>query len=63
MKAITDSYCDSIFEVVHEEELVYDEDELWLGGNCGVPDICRSVRSRFVFVRPKPVESPSSRPS
>ena len=56
MKAITDSYCDSIFEVVHEEELVYDEDELWLGGNCGVPDICRSVRSRFVFVRPKPVE-------
>jgi Reverse transcriptase (RNA-dependent DNA polymerase) len=33
-----------------------DEDELWLGGNCGVPDICRSVRSRFVFVRPKPVE-------
>jgi hypothetical protein len=57
MKAITDSYCDSIFEVVHEDELEYDEDELWLGGNCGVPDICRSVRSRFVFVRPMPVSA------
>ena len=57
MKAITDSYCDSIFEVVHEEELVYGEDELWLGGNCGVPDIRRRIRSRFVFVRPKPVSA------
>jgi hypothetical protein len=59
MKAITDSYgCyDSIFEVVHEEEVVYEEDELWLGGNCGVPDTRRSVRSRFVFVRPKPVSA------
>jgi hypothetical protein len=42
---------DSIFEVVHEE------DELWLGGNCGDPDICRSARSRFVFVRPTPVSA------
>ena len=56
MTAIT-SYgrCDSIFEVVHEVELEYEEDELWLGGNCGVPDIRRRIRSRFVFVRPKPI--------
>jgi hypothetical protein len=56
MKAIT-SYgpYDGIFEVVHEVELEYDEDELWLGGNCGVPDIRRRIRSRFVFVRPKPI--------
>jgi hypothetical protein len=56
MKAITSygSY-DSIFEVVHEVELEYEEDELWLGGNCGVPDIRRRIRSRFVFVRPKPI--------
>jgi hypothetical protein len=53
-----DSYgCyDIIFEVVHEEEIVY-EDELWLGGNCGDSDICRSARSRFVFVCPKPVSA------
>jgi hypothetical protein len=53
MNAITDSYgyYDSIFEVMHEEG------ELWLGGNCGEPDICRSVRSRFVFVRPMPVSA------
>jgi hypothetical protein len=51
MKAVADLYgsYDSIFEVTEEE------DELWLGGNFGDPDICRSVRSRFVFVRPKPV--------
>jgi hypothetical protein len=59
MKAITGLYgCyDSIFEVVHEEEVVYEEDELWLGGNCGAPDICRSARSCFVFVRPKLVSA------
>jgi hypothetical protein len=59
MKAITESHgrCDSIFEVVHEEELEYDEDELWLGANCGVPDMCRRLRSRFVFVRPEPVSA------
>lgn len=59
MKAITDSHgrCDSIFEVAHEEELEYDEDELWLGGNCGDPDIRRRVRSRFVFMRPNPVSA------
>jgi hypothetical protein len=52
MKAVTSYGCyDSIFEVVHEVELEYEEDELWLGGNCGVPDIRRRIRSRFVFVR------------
>jgi len=57
MEAIADSYgCyDSIFEVVHEEEIAYEEDELWLGGNCGDPDVRRSVRGRFVFACPKPV--------
>jgi len=56
MKAVTSYGCyDSIFEVVHEVELEYEEDELWLGGNCGVPDIRRRIRSRFVFVRPKPI--------
>ena len=53
MNAVTNSYgyYDSIFEVVHEEG------ELRLGGNCGEPDICRSIRSRFVFVRPMPVSA------
>jgi hypothetical protein len=56
MKAITSYGCyDSIFEVAHEVELEYEENELWLGGNCGVPDIRRRIRSRFVFVRPKPI--------
>jgi hypothetical protein len=56
MKAINSYGCyDSILEVVHEVELEYEEDELWLGGNCGGPDIRRRIRSRFVFVRPKPI--------
>ena len=53
MKAITDSYCDSIFEVVHEEEVVASK---WCRSFCP-----RSGSDQSGISRPTPHECNSAR--